>query len=200
MIPAMLAAWKAAATGKRIASIVAPIVLVASLMGWSYHKGKAACEKAHTVEMVAQALDVADHTIAKEEHLDQVAVRHEQRKRAESVAGDDLEREVERYANNTKTSCDLDAEYVALLERIIELHPSPQGGVPPAHAGSTGAAAVPAPSVTTTELLRAFHDLTDARRDDVEALKYFQEFDATRYESEMQWYKGLPAESSGEQE
>lgn len=200
MVPAVFGAWKAASMGWRIASIVTPIVIVLSLMGWAYHKGKVACEKSHTAEMVAQALDVADHTVAKSEHLDEVAARHEQRTSQQSTARAELEREVGSYVQNPKTTCDLDAEYVALLERIIELHPTSQGGVSQANPSPTGAPAVPAPSVTTTELLRAFHDLTDARRDDVEALMYWKEFDATRYSAEMRWYHGLSPESRGEVE
>lgn len=200
MIPAILAAWKAAATGKRIASIVAPIVLVVSLMGWAYHKGKAACERAHTVEMVTQALDVADHTIAKAEQLDQTAARHSRRTAQREQDRDALQREVTNYAQRPKTTCDLDTEYIALLERLVELHPGPEGGVLEADPGAAGADELQAARVTTTELLRAFQALSAARARDVEALTYWREWETARYASEMEWYQGLPPESRGADE
>lgn len=199
MVP-VLSAWKGLSIGWRIATIVAPILLLAAIWGWGWFAGRESCQDAHHAEMMAQAVSVAEHTIARSEGQETVDEQHQVKETAREQKERVVVKEVIKYVQAKKEPCVLDAEYVRLVDELSQLRESANSGLPEAEAPAGGGEELQAERTTVSQLLLAWVALSNARQRDAGMIQYMQASDAARYANEMRFWMGLPAEARGESE
>lgn len=200
MLPAILAAAKAATIAQRLILIGAIIGIALALFGWGFLSGKESCEEKHQAEMVAQAINVAEHTVARSEAIDKVEESREAIKRQQAEPVKEVLREVVRYVQVKHTPCELEPEYVALVNRITELQHAAESRVPETRSGTTGAEELQAQRATTAQLLLAYLAAVHGKLEADGIIEYWQQYDAARYANEMKFYNSLPADLRGESE
>lgn len=200
MLPAVWGAVKAASLGQKAAVVGGFCLLLSGCVVFGWFKGKASCEKSHQIEMMAQAMAVAEHTIDREDALDAVEEAHQkiedQREARERV----VYREVIKYVQAPKKSCLLDPEYVRLVDQLLELRTSSESRVLEADTVSPGSEELHAAHVSTDQLLLAFTALSNARERDVGMIERMKSLDAVRYAKEMRFWLDLPPEARGDNE
>ena len=197
MVP-VLSAWKGLSIGWRIASIAAPILLLVALWGWGWLAGRASCQEDHHAEMMAQAVNVSEHTVNRAESQQDVAAEHQAKRDAQEPQVRVIEREVIKYVQKNTTPCILSPEYIDLADRLIQLQPRAESGVPETDAASPSLEALRTATVTTNQLLLAFTELSNARLRDLGVIEEMQDSDAARFADEMRFWLSLPPQARGE--
>lgn len=193
MIPALLAAAKAATWAQR--GIVAGVIVsvVAGVFGWGYLKGYSSCEKSYDRTIIAQAIDRGQHEASKAEALEAVEERHDVKERQAEQQTKVVTHEVIKYVEKTKPIT-LDPEYQRLAERVRELQRDAENRVSQADAATAEVAELRAAQITTNQLLLAYTELANARGEDLKLIGFLKDWEKTRYAAEMEFYKGLPVE------
>ena len=199
MVP-VVTAWKGLSIGWRIATVVAPIALLFALWFWGWLAGRASCQEDHHAEMMAQALNVSEHTISKAENQQDVAEKHQAKREAQEPKMRVIEREVIKYVQANKKPCVLSPEYIALVDRLTELQRPAESGVHEADEISSAPGDVQSAASSTNQLLLAFTELSNARLRDLGIIAEMQDSDAARYADEMRFWLGLPPQARGESE
>lgn len=194
MIPAILAAAKAATWAQR--GIVAGVIVgtLAAVFGWGYLKGYSSCEKNYDQTIIAQALDAKGHEAAKAEALDAVEERNDVKERQADQQTKVVTHEVIKYVEKTRPVT-LDPEYQRLAERVRELQRDAENRVSQADAATAEVAELRAAQITTNQLLLAYTELANARGEDLKLIGFLKDWEKTRYAAEMAFYEGLPLEA-----
>lgn len=194
MIPALLAAAKAATWAQR--GIVAGVIVsvVAVVFGWGYLKGYSSCEKSYNQTILAQAIDRGQHEASKAEALEAVEERHDVKERQAEQQTKVVTHEVIKYVEKTKPIT-LDPEYQRLAERVRELQRDAENRVSQADAAPAEVAELRAAQITTNQLLLAYTELANARGEDLKLIGFLKDWERTRYAAEMAFYEGLPVEA-----
>lgn len=166
--------------------------ILLALFGWGYLNGKFSCQLQHAEHITAQAIDVAERTMGRSEALETVNEKHADLETKHAEPEQIVTREVIRYVQAPKKNCQLDPEYVHLLDRVNQLQLTAQGRLSEADPGSGGAEDLHAARTATDQLLLAFLATVRGKLEDERIIEWWQEWDATRYKQEMQFYLSLP--------
>ena len=164
------------------------------------YKGYAWCDAKNQQKNVNQAINVGDHTVERAEALDRVAEKHDDHEKQLEQKESDVALEVGNYVRSPHTAITLDPEYQRLVDRINELQSANQNRLHAADSSSAGAEKLRTAQATTDQLLLAWLSLSSARARDLEVIEHWKEYDAVRYQKEMNWYLGLPPSARGEDE
>lgn len=194
MIPAILAAAKAATWAQR--GIVAGVIVatLAAVFGWGYLKGYASCEKSYDQTIIAQALDAKGHEAAKAEALDAVEERNDVKEREADRHMKVVTHEVIKYVEKTRPVT-LDPEYQRVLAELERVQRANEDRVPQANPASVETPELRAQTITTNQLLLAYTELVNARGEDLKLIGFLKDWEKTRYAAEMAFYEGLPLEA-----
>lgn len=197
MLPAVWGAVKAASLGQKAAVVGGVCLFLGGLFLWGWISGKASCEKQHRIEMMTQAMAVAEHTIERDDALDAVEETHQRQEDQREAQERVVYREVIKYVQAPKKSCLLDPEYSRIVDELLELRTSAESRVLEAGAIPPGGEELQTERASTTQLLLAFTALSNARNRDVGMIEYMQNLDAVRYAKEMRFWLSLPTEARG---
>lgn len=194
MIPAILAAAKAATWAQRGISAGIVIGVISAVFGWGYLKGYSSCEKSYSQEILAQAMDAKEHEAKKAESLDAVEERHDVRERSTDQQTKVVTHEVIKYVEKAKPVI-LDPEYQRLADRVRELQRDAENRVSQADSAALEITELRAAQITTNQLLLAYTELANARGKDLELIGFLKDWESTRYAAEMAFYEKLPREA-----
>lgn len=155
--------------------------------GLGYYKGYQESNKDCATAALAQAIDAKEHGAKKEAQLDRLNESHEQTARRLDHASDVVTKEIIRYVETTRP-IQLDPEYQRLLRELQRLQRDAQNRVSRTHTAAAENPPVQAESLTTSQLLQGYDELTKARNEDLGVIAFCQDFEATRYASEYEYY------------
>lgn len=195
-----MTAWKGLSLGWRIATVVAPVLLLAALWGWGWLAGRESCQHEHHVEMMRQAVAVSEHAATRAESQDAVEARHQEKRAAHAPKIRTVVKEVIKYVQADQTPCLLSPEYIDLVDRLTELQSGSESRVSETDAIADPSEELPAATASTTQLLLAFMELSRARLNDLGVIAEMQDSDAARYRDELRFWLGLPPQARGEPE
>lgn len=164
------------------------------------YKGYAWCDAKNQQKNVDQAINVGDHIVERAEALDRVTEKHEANEQQLEQKESSVALEVGNYVRSPHEARILDPEYQRLVNRISELQSSYQNRVHAPDSGTAGTEELRAAKASTDQLLLAWLSLSTAIGRDREVIAHWKEYDATRYQKEMNWYLGLPPSARGEDE
>ncbi len=187
MLPAIVGALKAASWAQRgiIAGIIVGVFVL--VFGVGYFKGKRVCNEQHARVALDQAIDAKEQGAKTDAKIDKLTEAHEQQDRIDVQRGDIVTKEIIRYVE-TSRPVQLDPEFIRLTRELQRLQREAEDRVLRAHAPAREADAVSPEGLTTDQLLQAYEELGKARREDLGAVAYCQDFEATRYKDEMDFY------------
>lgn len=155
--------------------------------GLGYYHGYQSSTEDHAASALAQAIDAKEHGAKKEAQLDSLNESHEQIARATARASDVVTKEIIRYVETTRP-IQLDPEYQRLLRELQRLQRDAQNRVSRTYAPAAENPPVQAEGLTTAQLLQGYDELTKARNEDLGIIAFCQDFEATRYASEHEYY------------
>lgn len=152
-----------------------------------YYNGYQSSNEDHAATALSQAIDAKEHGAKKEAQLDRLIESHEQAARTTASTGDIITKEIIRYVETTRP-IQLDPEYRRLLHQLQRLQRDAQNRVSRTHASAAEDHPVQAEGLTTSQLLQGYDELTKARNEDLGVIALCQDFEATRYASEYEYY------------
>lgn len=155
--------------------------------GLGYYKGYRASTEDHASAALSQAIDAKEHGAKQEVQLDRLIESHEQAARATSSTHDVVTKEITRYVETTRP-IQLDPEYRRLLRELQRVQRDAQNRVSRANTAAAENPPVQAEGLTTAQLLQGYDELTRARNEDLGVIALCQDFEATRYTSEYDYY------------
>ena len=199
MIPAILAAAKAATWAQRgiVLGIVAGVV--GAIFGWGYLKGYSSCEKNYDQTIIAQAIDRGQHEASKAEALEAVEERHDVKDREANQQIKVVTNEVIKYVEKSKPIT-LDPEYQRVVAELERVQRNNENRVSQADPAPVETPELRAQKITTNQLLLAYAELVNARGEDLKLIGFLKDWERTRYAAEMAFYEGLPEEARDRQD
>lgn len=165
-------------------------ILVGALLiayGLGYYNGYQSSTEDHASAALSQAIDAKEHGAKKELQLDRLVESHEQDARRTEANHEIITKEIVRYVETTRP-IQLDPEYQRLLRELQRLQRSAQDRVSRTHATASENPPIQTEGLTTSQLLQGYEDLTKARNEDLGIIAFCQDFEATRYASEHEYY------------
>lgn len=189
MISALLASIKGATWAQRGISlgIVAGAFLV--VYGIGYYKGYQSRSEDHAEAALTYALDAKEHGATLDANIDKLTESHEQQARATAKSAEVVTKEIVRYVETTRPIT-LDPEYQRLLRELQRLQRDGENRVLRTHTPAGEADEVSPEGLTSHQLLQAYDELTTARNEDLGIVAFCQDFEAQRYASESEFYRG----------
>lgn len=155
--------------------------------GLGYYNGYQSSTEDHAYAALSQAIDAKEHGAKKEAQLDHLIESHEQAARTTGSTHDVVTKEIIRYVETTRP-VQLDPEYQRLLRELQRVQRDAQNRVSRTHAAAPEDPSIQAKGLTTAQLLQGYDELTRARNEDLGVIALCQEFEATRYASEYEYY------------
>lgn len=152
-----------------------------------YYHGYRSSTEDHASAMLTQAIGAKEHGAKKEEQIDRLVESHEQVARTTENAHAVITKEIVRYVETTRP-IQLDPEYQRLLRELQRVQRDAQNRVSRTHTAATEDPPVQAEGLTTAQLLQGYDELTKARNEDLGVIALCQDFEATRYASEYEYY------------
>lgn len=152
-----------------------------------YYNGYQSSTEDHASAALSQAIDAKEHGAKKEAQLDHLIETHEQAARTTENAHDVITKEIIRYVETIRP-IQLDPEYQRLLRELQRLQRDVQNRVSRTHTAAPEDPAIQAKGLTTAQLLQGYDELTKARNEDLGIIALCQDFEATRYASEYEYY------------
>jgi hypothetical protein len=155
--------------------------------GLGYYKGYQSSTEDHASAALSQAIDAKEHGAEKEAQLDRLIESHEQVARTAERDHDVITKEIIRYVETTRP-IQLDPEYQRLLRELQRLQRDAQNRVSRTDTTTPENPPVQAEGLTASQLLQGYDELTKARNEDLGVIALCQDFEATRYASEYEYY------------
>lgn len=154
-------------------------LLIASIWGWGYLKGRADMKQAWDASVAEQAMKSANTVIAEGNMSNEVLKEHAKEVRDADAKADIIEREVVKYVQAPAKPCSVDPEFVRLFDELSRLPGLAPDRVPTAVASPGEPVVAPQADLTTTEVLQAYERAAE------ELMSLWLDYDAL-----VQWERG----------